>query len=165
MRKVVVGMLAGMLMVAALAVPASAGGKIMGGKLDFVWPMGAINVGCPFLVDYTARIDGSFRMIAMPDGGAIEEDTWAEQDTFVGPGGTLTSDWYHTRVAGRYAPDRSRVSMTWTGHLMTVELPDGTMFRSAGLARWDPLSSPDVLLVVDRGLSGDLHAFCAALAG
>lgn len=165
MRRLVVGMLAGMLMVAALAVSASASGKIMGGKFDLVMPMGPIDVGCPFPVDYTASIDGSFRMIETPDGGALEVDTWAEQDTFVGPGGMLVSDWYHVRVAGEYAPDHSLVWMTSTGQLMTVELPDGTMFRSAGLARWDPLSTQDVVLVVDRGLSGDLDAFCAALAG
>jgi hypothetical protein len=163
MRRLVVGMVVSTLMVAALAVPVSAGGKIMGGKLAFDFPMGPINVGCEFLVDYTASIDGSFRMIETPDGGALEVDTWAEQDTFVGPGGTLVSDWYHARVAGEYAPDRSLVWMTSTGQLMTLELPDGTIFRSAGLARWDPLASLDAALVVDRGLSGDLDSFCAAL--
>lgn len=164
MRRAVVGMLAVMLMVAALAVPVSAGGKFWGAKFDFAESFGPTDVGCGFDVDLTSHFVGSVRVIVMPDGGDMWEVTQAERDTMVGPGGTLVSDWYHSRQALRFAPDGSLVSLTFTGQLMAVELPDGTMFRSAGITRVDPLSTQEAFLLVDHGLSGDLDAFCAALA-
>lgn len=99
----------------------------------------------------------------MPDGTYLEVDTWAEQDTFTGPTGeTLTSDWYHYRISGRLDEDGNTISQTASGQIMVVRLPDGSIFRSAGLVRFDPLE--DVFAITpDHGFSGDVDAFCAAL--
>ena len=109
------------------------------------------------------HLDGYFRYVAMPDGTYLEVDNWAEQDTFTGPTGeTLTSDWYHYRISGRLDEDGNIISQTASGQIMVVRLPDGSISRSAGLVRFDPLE--DVFsITTDHGLSGDVEAFCAAL--
>lgn len=97
---------------------------------------------------------------------SLEEDTVAEQDTFTANGKTLTSDWYHFRVGGTYDSDLTEITTEFSsGQVMRIVLPDGTAFKSAGLYRFVPLH-PDVYMSItpDRGLSGDVDVFCAALS-
>jgi hypothetical protein len=162
MKRVII-LLAALLLVLS-ATPVAAGGRVFGGKYDGPLPPVTIDDLCEFEISVVAHLDGYFRYVAMPDGGYLEVDTWAEQDTFTGPiGKTLTSDWYHFRIAGTLDEGFNTVSQTASGQIMVVRLPDGSIFRSAGLVRYDPLQ--DVFTITtDHGLSGDVDAFCAALA-
>jgi hypothetical protein len=162
MRRVII-LLAALLLVLTAAPVATAGGRLDGGKFEWTYGPVAVNNICAFEFSVVGHLDGYYRYVAMPDGGYLEIDTWAEQDTFSGPtGATLTSEWYHYRIAGRLDDAFNIVSETASGQIMLVRLPDGGVFRSAGLVRYDPLE--DVFTITpDHGLSGDVDAFCAAL--
>ena len=161
MKRVII-LLAALLLVLS-AMPVAAGGRVFGGKFDDSLPSVTIDDLCDFDITFVAHLDGYFRYVAMPDGTYLEVDSWAEQDTFTGPTGeTLTSDWYHYRISGRLDDDGNTISQTASGQIMVVRLPDGSIFRSAGLVRFDP--QEDVFAITtDHGLSGDVVAFCAAL--
>jgi hypothetical protein len=155
-------LLAALLLVLS-AMPVAAGGRVFGGKADFFLDPVTIDDLCEFDVTWVGHLDGYFRYVAMPDGTYLEVDNWAEQDTFTGPTGeTLTSDWYHYRISGKLDEGCNIISQTASGQIMVVRLPDGSIFRSAGLVRFDP--QEDVFAITtDHGLSGDVEAFCAAL--
>ncbi len=82
--------------------------------------------------------------------------TVRERDTFTANGNTLVGEpfAYHMFIAG----DFSKIQIT--GIVEKIRLPDGTLFVSAGF-----VSFPDYIfgLTPDRGASGDVNAFCAAL--
>jgi len=161
MKRLII-LLAALLLVLTAAPVANAGGRLDGGKYDWEYGPETIRGLCEFDFTVVGHLVGSYRYVAMPDGSILEVDNWAEQDTFSGPGATLTSDWYHFRIAGRLDEDFNTVSQTASGQIMVVRLPDGGVFRSAGLVRYDPLQ--DVFTITtDHGLSGDVDAFCAAL--
>jgi hypothetical protein len=161
MKRAIILLTALLLVLSAL--PVAAGGRVFGGKFDFFLDPATIDDLCAFDVIWVGHLDGSFRYVAMPDGTYLEVDNWAEQDTFTGPTGkTLTSDWYHYRISGRLDEDGDIISQTASGQIMVIRLPDGSIFRSAGLVRFDPLVQV-FAITPDHGLTGDVDAFCAAL--
>jgi hypothetical protein len=165
-RRLSVAMLAAASLIALATVTAPVAGAaspVFGGKIDLTFdPVTATNI-CPFDVTIVSRVVGTFRIVPIPS-GYLEEDTWAEQDEFTGPGGTLTSDWYHSRVGGTHDADFNLTSEFATGQLLRVTLPDGTVFKSAGLYEFDLSSDVSFGFVPTHGLSGDVEAFCAALS-
>jgi hypothetical protein len=87
-----------------------------------------------------------------------------EQDTFSGPGGSLTTVPYTYNLQVRFDSTGAVTGLVATGVILKVRLPDGSWFLSAG--RLNVLAHPEVgySFVPDVGHSGNVGALCAALA-
>jgi hypothetical protein len=87
-----------------------------------------------------------------------------EQDTFTGPGGSLTTSPYTYNLEARFNSAGDYTGFVASGVILRTTLPDGSLFLSAG--RINVLAHPGIQfsLVPDFGHSGNLDAFCAALA-
>jgi hypothetical protein len=87
-----------------------------------------------------------------------------EQDTFSANGNTLVGSPFTFNIEALFASDGTLTSLTASGIVEKVQLPDGSVFFSAG--RVDYLAHPDsqFILTSDAGHSGNVAAFCAALA-
>jgi hypothetical protein len=150
---------------ATLTAPiATATRPIQGSANETGGPVAITNV-CPitFNVSYTLAI--RYTIEIHPDGTALEEDHWTEADTFSNPsnGTTLTGDPYTGNYHFTYDSSGNATSWVVTGGIEQVTLPDGTVFRTTG--RTNILTDPaDWVLTADSGHSGDLTAFCTALA-
>ncbi len=87
---------------------------------------------------------------------------WVEQDTFSANGKTLIGEPFTFNVEFLFDADGTLVHQYASGVVETVPLPDGSVFFSAG--RLDFINKGGPVITPDRGRSGDLAAFCAALA-
>ena len=87
-----------------------------------------------------------------------------EQDTFTGPGGSLTTYPYTYNLELRFNSTGEYTGFVASGVILRLRLPDGSLFLSAG--RLNVLAHPGISFsfVPDLGHSGNLGAFCAALA-
>lgn len=89
-----------------------------------------------------------------------------EVDVFSANGNTLVGLPYHTSLRAILDPSDPNIQLSAvaTGVQARIPLPDGSTFLSAG--RLDFIQHPGefFLLTPDTGRSGDLAAFCAALA-
>ena len=88
-----------------------------------------------------------------------------EQDVFTGPTGrTLSSVPYRFNLRVLFGADGQVEHVYATGLVLKVPLPGGKKFQSAG--RLDFVTrDADFAITPDVGRSGDVAAFCAALAG
>src|SRR5262245_6233202 len=157
----------------ALIVPAAFAGGTTHGTVTLTNqtyndPAGDI---CPFAItitynatiDYTRFYESSGRPIG-------ENDHVQAQNTYSANGKTLVGEPFTYEQIYKVAYDsggnRYQTSVVGTGRAEIVPLPDGSIFRSAG--RIDYLSPTFIdhgwILVVNSGLSGNVAAFCAALA-
>lgn len=94
---------------------------------------------------------------------AREVDQIWEQDTLVGPGGSLVSEPY--RYAGHAVVDTLTgdiMKATSTGLAGRFLLPDGSHFVAAGQIDW--LTHTASVYEPDHGSTGDIAALCAALS-
>ena len=136
MKRVIIP-LAALPLVLTAAPVANAGGRLDGGKYD--WEYGqTIHHLCAFPITVVGHLVGTFRYVAKPDGGILEVDNWAEQDTISGPGATLTSDWYHFRIAGRLDEDFNTVSQTASGQMMLDQASRRRCLPERGLGQVRP---------------------------
>ena len=87
-----------------------------------------------------------------------------EQDTFTGSGGSLTTLPYTYNLELRFDSSGEFTGFVASGVILQRRLPDGSLFLSAG--RINVLAHPGISFsfVPDFGHSGNLVAFCAALA-
>jgi len=87
-----------------------------------------------------------------------------EQDTFTGTGGSLTTLPYTYNLELRLDSSGELTGFVVSGVILKLRLPDGSLFLSAG--RINVLAHPGIsfAFVPDLGHSGNLAAFCAALA-
>lgn len=87
-----------------------------------------------------------------------------EQDTFTGTGRSLTTVPYAYNLEIRFDSSGGVTAFVASGVILKLQLPDGSWFLSAG--RINVLAHPDTSFsfVPDFGHSGNLDAFCAALA-
>jgi hypothetical protein len=113
---------------------------------------------CPFEFTAESVIPVTITEFSDSSGNLVRIGIHAtETDTFIGPGGTLTSAPY----VGNYqlTPDSAFVQ----GVVVRVPLSGGTLFISAG--RTDLLAQTDNFIFSPTvGRSGDMTAFCAALS-
>lgn len=118
---------------------------------------------CAFPVTVEATATGRFRLHFDKAGNvtAIQVQI-TEQDTFTAHGNTLVGEPYHAQSHLRIDA-QGNIDEKLTGTIARVRLPDGSMFRSAGQVRVTN-EPPGFALVPQRGHSGDVAAFCAALA-
>jgi len=87
-----------------------------------------------------------------------------EQDRFTGTGGSLTTLPYTYNLELRFDSSGEFTGFVVSGVILNLRLPDGSLFLSAG--RINVLAHPGIsfAFVPDLGHSGNLAAFCAALA-
>jgi hypothetical protein len=85
-----------------------------------------------------------------------------EQDTFVGPTGTLVGETYTGEVHILFDSNGNPTNIYGDGPLEKVRLPDGSLFVSAG--RVDFLArGVQFVFTPDTGHSGNVAGLCAAL--
>jgi len=128
-------------------------------------PAGTLTGICSFPFDLSSTITGTEIDYFDSSGNPTRIFIHAtEQDTFTGPGARLTSIPYTYDVQVEFDSQGNLASVYSTGTVMKLALPDGSVFHSAG--RLNDLAHQDVsfVLVPDVGRSGNLSAFCAALA-
>jgi hypothetical protein len=87
-----------------------------------------------------------------------------EHDIFSANGKTLVGLPFSSNIEARFDSAGNMTSLTGTGIVERVPLPDGSVFQSSG--RVDFLAHPDsnFILTPDHGHSGNVAAFCAALS-
>ncbi len=87
-----------------------------------------------------------------------------EQDTFIANGTTLVGNPFTYEKTVTFDSNGNYASFYYSGLVEIISLPDGSLFISAG--RIDRLDQLDTALILtpDMGHSGDIDAFCAALA-
>ena len=118
---------------------------------------------CSFPVTLTATIVGTATTFYDQSGAVTRiQIHLVEQDVFSANGESLTGLPYTFNI--RVLFEDGEVTHAYASGLVSrVPLPDGTVFLSAG--RLDIHAHPgEFLIVPDVGRSGDVAAFCAALA-
>ena len=87
-----------------------------------------------------------------------------EQDTFSANGKTLVGTPFTFNIQFLFDSDRNITHIYANGIVERIPLPDGSLFISAG--RLDYMAHPGVYFILspDHGNSGNIDAFCAALA-
>jgi hypothetical protein len=89
--------------------------------------------------------------------------TMIELDTYTANRKTLISNPVHFNMQMKFDNDGNIIYWVASGLLEMIPLPDGSMFVSAGQINW--LNHPPYFVFsADIGNSGDVDAFCAALA-
>jgi hypothetical protein len=119
---------------------------------------------CSFPVTITATLVGTETTFYDQSGAVTGVQIHVvEQDVFSANGKSLTGLPYTYNVQVVFE-DGEVVHAYASGLVSVVPLPDGTVFVSAG--RLDFIAHPesDFRIVPDVGRSGDVAAFCAALA-
>ncbi len=148
---------------AALVSPAAAGPPV---HSQFVYTIeGDLIDVCTFTVhvDATANVAATF---FSDNSGTLVRSQWhlVEQDTFSANGKTLVSLPYPFNGQMFYDSSGNPTQIYTSGVSARVPLPDGGTFFSAGRIDW--ANHPNAVFVInpDHGHSGNLDAFCAALA-
>jgi hypothetical protein len=119
---------------------------------------------CSFPVTITATLVGTETTFYDQSGEVTRiQDHVVEQDVFSANGESLTGLPFTFNIQVLFE-DGEVTHVYASGLVERVPLPDGTVFLSAG--RLDFVAHPgsDFRIVPDVGRSGDLAAFCAALA-
>jgi hypothetical protein len=120
---------------------------------------------CSFPVEITATVVGTETTFYDQSGAVTRIQVHlVEQDVFTANGQTLTGLPYTFNIQVLFE-DGEVTHVYASGVVARVPLPDGTVFLSAG--RLDFVAHPgaEYRIVPDVGRSGDVAAFCAALAG
>jgi hypothetical protein len=120
---------------------------------------------CDFPVTITATLVGTETTFYDQSGEVTRIQIHVvEQDVFTANGETLTGLPYTFNLQVLFE-DGEVTHVYASGVVARVPLPDGTVFLSAG--RLDFVAHPgaEFRIVPDVGRSGDVAAFCAALAG
>lgn len=119
---------------------------------------------CSFPVTITATVVGTETTFYDQSGAVTRIQVHAvEQDVFNANGKSLASEPYTGNVQVLFE-DGEVTHVYATGLIARVPLPDGTVFLSAGRLDFSAHPGSDYLIVPDVGRSGDVAAFCAALA-
>ncbi len=149
---------------AALVSPAAAGPPVHY-QFVFTGDPGTLTGVCSFDIWY----QGTATVMAtdfFDNNGTPLRTYWhvVEQDTFIANGKTLVSLPYTYNAQVRYDSSGSVTGLDSSGAVVRIRLPDGSLFSSAGRTDWMGHPPGTMLLSPDHGHSGNLDAFCAALA-
>jgi len=119
---------------------------------------------CSFPVTITATVVGT-ETTFLDQSGAVTRIHihLVEQDTFSADGESLTGLPYTFNIDVLFE-DGEVTHVYASGLVETVPLPDGTVFLSAGRLDFAAHPGSDFRIVPDVGRSGNVAAFCAALA-
>ena len=120
---------------------------------------------CSFPV--TVDFAGVFSELRFYDqSGALTriEGHQTEQDTFSANGISITGLPYNFNYQFLFDSNGDLTHLYATGLVERIVLPNGTLFLSAGRVDFVDHPNETFLLTPDRGRSGNLEAFCAALS-
>jgi hypothetical protein len=87
-----------------------------------------------------------------------------EQDTFSANGESLTGAPYTFDIRILFDSSGAITHAFFAGVVERVVLPDGSLFLAAGLVDFAVHGFPEALIAPDRGTSGNVDGFCAALS-
>jgi hypothetical protein len=120
---------------------------------------------CSFPVTITATLVGTETTFYDQSGEVTRIQIHVvEQDVFTANGETLTGLPYTFNIQVLFE-DGEVAHVYASGVVARVPLPDGTVFLSAGRLDFAAHPGSEFRIVPDVGRSGDVAAFCAALAG
>jgi hypothetical protein len=120
---------------------------------------------CSFPVTITATIVGTETTFYDESGEVTRQQIHVvEQDIFSANGETLTGLPFTFNIQVLFE-DGEVTHVYASGLVERVPLPDGTVFLSAGRLDFAAHPGAEFRIVPDVGRSGDVAAFCAALAG
>jgi hypothetical protein len=120
---------------------------------------------CSFPVTITATIVGTETTFYDESGEVTRQQIHVvEQDVFSANGETLTGLPFTFNLQVLFE-DGEVTHVYASGVVERVPLPDGTVFLSAGRLDFAAHPGAEFRIVPDVGRSGDVAAFCAALAG
>jgi hypothetical protein len=120
---------------------------------------------CSFPVTITATLVGTETTFYDQSGAVTRVQIHVvEQDVFTANGETLTGLPYTFNIQILFE-DGEEAHVYASGIVARVPLPDGTVFLSAGRLDFAAHPGSEFRIVPDVGRSGDVAAFCAALAG
>ena len=158
--------LALILVISALAIPASAVIAAPPVKVVMEFPMGGIiDDVCAFPIEWSGWVRSPSILFFDNAGNFIGMNFNSVQtDTFSANGKTLVG--LPHRYAGQYFVDSNGIPTQFyrTGVQEKVRLPDGSLFISAGRLDWVTNTSASLILIPEEGGSSNLAGFCAALA-
>jgi hypothetical protein len=119
---------------------------------------------CSFSVTITATLVGTETTFYDQSGAVTRIQIHVvEQDVFSANGESLTGLPFTYNIQVLFE-DGEVTHVYASGLVESVPLPDGTVFLSAGRLDFAAHPGSDVRIVPDVGRSGDVAAFCAALA-
>jgi hypothetical protein len=87
-----------------------------------------------------------------------------EQDTFSANGKSLTGEPYTFNIRILFDSSGAITHAFFAGVIEKVILPDGSLFLAAGLVDFAAHGFPEALIAPDKGTSGNVAGFCAALS-
>jgi hypothetical protein len=120
---------------------------------------------CSFPVTITATLVGTETTFYDQSGEVTRiKDHVVEQDVFSANGESLTGLPFTFNIQVLFE-DGEVTHIYASGLVERVPLPDGTVFLSAGRLDFSAHPGAEFRVVPDVGRSGDVAAFCAALAG
>jgi hypothetical protein len=134
-------------------------------KDEFIWTDGTDLTGvCSIPVHVESSFDATYTVFFDADGGVTRGHMhMTEQDTFSANGKTLVGLPYTFNGTANLDSDGNITQLFWNGVIAKVPLPDGKLFISAGRIDVTAHGYPGYILLVDKGKSGNVAAFCAAL--
>jgi hypothetical protein len=120
---------------------------------------------CPFPV----RIDSTvtFTLLEFFDKNGVQTRGYihaVEQDTFSANGKTLTGLPFTFNLDFLFDESGNITNVFSNGLVEKVRLPDGSLFLSAGRFDFVARGNPPFVITPDKGRSGNIAAFCAALS-
>ena len=135
-------------------------------RSEVVWPGAASATDiCSFPVTINATFVGTETTFYDQSGEVTRIQIHnVEQDVFSANGQTLTGLPFTFNLRVLFE-DGEVTHVYASGLVERVPLPDGTVFLSAGRLDFAAHPGSDFRIVPDVGRSGDVAAFCAALAG
>lgn len=114
---------------------------------------------CPFSIHILAQGELTFILHERSD-----NVHYLEQDTYIANGKTLVGLPYTYNVQEHWDSNGNFLSGVAEGVVVRVPLPDGSMFFGAGRVNFANHPGQFYYVVPDVGRSGNVEAFCAALA-
>lgn len=120
---------------------------------------------CGFPVTLQSSVSGSTTYFFDRNGNLVRIQVHqVEQDTFSANGKVLEGEPFSANLEALIDANGNISALSGTGVMEKIRLPDGSLFIGAG--RLNYLNHPDALFVIapDRGRSGNLEGFCAAVA-
>jgi hypothetical protein len=120
---------------------------------------------CPFPVIVDGLSPGTERDFFDESGTLTRIEVHAtEQDTFSANGKSLTGEPYTFNIRILFESNGAIAHAVFHGVVEKVVLPDGSLFLAAGLVDFAAHGFPEALIAPDKGTSGNVEGFCAALA-
>ena len=138
-------------------------GKPVKSSFDFTVSQTVTGI-CPFPVDITSTVRGHAVDFYDRDGVLIRINAHiTEQDTFTANGKSVTGDPFTFSIYFYFDENGQETAVLARGVAEKIRLPNAKLFLSAGVIDF-LAQNVGFSFVTDRGRTGDVDAFCAALA-